>query len=119
MWVSPQGFPQDWMDEFLTILATEPPWLTGVVHGPQVRLSLEKLRAAVPKRYQLRNYPDITHSLTCQYPVPDWDQAFALTQGREGIWTGTMLAVPTSERPERVGAVSAVRRPLRVKSLTP
>jgi len=85
MWVSPQGFTRDWMDEFLTILATEPPWLAGVVHGPQVRLSLEKLRAAVPKKYPIRNYPDITHSRTCQFPVPDWDVAFALTEAREVI----------------------------------
>src|SRR5262249_35260469 len=26
---------------------------------------------------------DITHSRHCQYPVPDWDLAFALLQGRE------------------------------------
>src|SRR5262249_41291969 len=30
-------------------------------------------------------YPDITHSRHCEYPVPDWDVAFALAEGREGI----------------------------------
>jgi hypothetical protein len=86
MWVSPQGFSQAWMDEFLGILREEQPaWLTGVVHGPQVRLSLPRLRAAVPSRYPIRLYPDITHSRQCQYPVPDWDLAYALTEGREGI----------------------------------
>ncbi len=85
MWVSPQGFNAQWLAEFLTILHDEPKWLGGVVFGPQVRISLAELRKAVPKRYPIRNYPDITHTLKCQYPVPDWDVAFALTQDREVI----------------------------------
>jgi hypothetical protein len=85
MWVSPQGFNQEWLNEFLEVVRKEPPWLTGVVYGPQVRIRLPELRTALPKRYPVRNYPDITHSLSCQYPVPDWDLAFALSQGREVI----------------------------------
>jgi hypothetical protein len=86
MWVSPQAFTQDWHDEFYAILQKEQPaWLSGVVFGPQVRVSLPELRAAVPKRYPIRRYPDITHSLRCQYPVPDWDLAYALTEAREVI----------------------------------
>jgi hypothetical protein len=69
MWVSPQGFTQQWLDDFLSILRAEPAWLTGVVYGPQVRVSLPQLRAAVPKRYPIRHYPDITHSRQCQFPV--------------------------------------------------
>jgi hypothetical protein len=84
MWVSPQGFSKQGMDEFLALVRTEPPWLAGLVYGPQVRMSLAEFRTAIPKRYPIRNYPDITHSRHCQYPVPDWDLAFALTQGREG-----------------------------------
>ena len=71
------------MDEFYDLIRKEPPWLSGVVYGPQVRVPLPKLRAAVPKKIPIRDYPDITHSLRCQYPVPDWDVAFALTEGRE------------------------------------
>src|SRR5206468_7486310 len=86
MWISPQSFSREWTDEFLDILRNEQPsWLRGVVFGPQVRLSLPELRAAVPKKYPIRHYPDITHSRQCQYPVPDWDTAFAVTEGREGI----------------------------------
>ncbi|HWY86106.1 MAG TPA: hypothetical protein VNX28_05250 [Gemmataceae bacterium] len=85
MWVSPQSFHKTWMDEFLDILKTEPAWLTGIVYGPQMRLTLPQLRAAVPKKYPIRHYPDITHSRQCQYPVPDWDMAFALTEAREVI----------------------------------
>ena len=47
--------------------------------------SLAELRERLPKRYPIRHYPDITHSLHSQYPVHDWDLAFALTEGRETI----------------------------------
>ena len=85
MWVSPQGFSAEWIDEFFALLKAEPAWLSGVVFGPQVRVSLPELRKAVPAKYPIRDYPDITHSLRCQYPVPDWDVAYALTEGREVI----------------------------------
>jgi hypothetical protein len=83
--MSPQGFNQEWMDEFLEILKTEPKWLSGIVYGPQVRLPLAKLRSIVPKKYPIRDYPDITHTRQCQFPVPDWDRAYAMTEGRECI----------------------------------
>src|SRR5262245_39711732 len=83
MWMSPQSFTGPWMDEFLDLIRREPPWLAGVVYGPQTRVPLPKLRAALPKGIPIRDYPDITHSMRCQYPVPDWDLAFALTEGRE------------------------------------
>src|SRR5947207_3891219 len=86
MWVSPQSFNQQWLDEFLDILKRErPPWLSGVVFGPQVRIGLPRLRELVPAQYPIRHYPDITHSRQCQYSVPDWDVAYALTEARECI----------------------------------
>jgi hypothetical protein len=86
MWLSPQGFNAVWMRQFIDILKTEQPeWLTGVVYGPQVRGTIQELRAAVPRRYAIRHYPDITHSRQSQYPVPEWDWAYAITEGREGI----------------------------------
>jgi hypothetical protein len=85
MWVSPQSFNREWLDEFLAGLRDEPAWLGGVVFGPQVRISLAELRRAVPPKYPIRGYPDITHSIQCQHPVPDWDLAYALTEGREVI----------------------------------
>jgi hypothetical protein len=86
MWVSPQSFDAAWMQEFIDILdQQQPAWLSGVVFGPQVRVSLAELRAKVPKKYPIRHYPDITHSRQCQYPVPDWDVAYAVTEGREVI----------------------------------
>jgi hypothetical protein len=85
MWVSPQSFNREWMDQFLGIVKQEPRWLSGIVFGPQIRMSLPDLRAAIPKRYPIRHYPDITHSRQSQYPVPDWDVAYAITEAREVI----------------------------------
>jgi hypothetical protein len=85
MWVAPQGFTKAWMDDFFEILRAEPKWLTGVVYGPQSRMTIHELRAATPKKYPLRHYPDITHTLNSQFPVPDWDFALARTHHREPI----------------------------------
>ncbi len=86
MWVSPQGFDAEWFQVFCDIIQKEQPtWLNGVVHGPQVRVTIPELRRLIPKQYGIRQYPDITHSRQCQYTVPNWDAAFAFTVGREGI----------------------------------
>lgn len=86
MWVSPQGFTQAWWDDFMTIVREEQPaWLTGIVFGPQVRLDTVKLRALLPAQYKLRHYPDITHNRQCQFPVADWDTAFAIAEARECV----------------------------------
>ncbi|HVU87940.1 MAG TPA: hypothetical protein VHD36_11510 [Pirellulales bacterium] len=86
MWVSPQSFNDVWFAEFIEILRRDQPsWLSGVVFGPQVRVSLPALREAVPERYPIRHYPDITHSRQCQYPVPNWDASYAVSEARECI----------------------------------
>jgi hypothetical protein len=87
MWMSPQGFREEWMQQFFQIVDQEHTgsWLDGVVFGPQSRLSVAEMRRRLPKHYPIRFYPDITHSVECQYPVPDWDIAYALTEGRECI----------------------------------
>ena len=86
MWASPQSFNEAWMEEFLDIIDREQPrWLAGVVYGPQNRLDLPVLRKKIPELYPIRLYPDITHSVACQFPVPGWDVAYALTEGREVI----------------------------------
>ncbi len=86
VWVSPQSFTQAWIDEFFKILQRDQPkWLAGVVYGPQICVDLPTFRKQLPKQYPIRLYPDITHSLQCQFPVPDWDTAYAYTEGREVI----------------------------------
>jgi hypothetical protein len=85
MWMSPQSFNREWMEEFYGLVRKEPAWLSGIVFGPQTRVSLAELRAALPAKIPIRHYPDITHSRQSQYPAPDWDTAYALTEARETI----------------------------------
>ncbi len=85
MWMSPQSFNAQWMEEFYGLMDKEPEWLGGIVFGPQQRVGLPELRRRIPKKYPIRRYPDITHSRHCQYPVPDWDLAYAVTEAREVI----------------------------------
>ncbi|GMW00361.1 MAG: hypothetical protein AMXMBFR84_14980 [Candidatus Hydrogenedentota bacterium] len=84
VWVSNQGFTAEQNDVFFGHLRdNKPDWFTGVVMGPWAKISEKELREATPEQYPVRRYPDITHNVRCQYPVPDWDRAFALTLGRE------------------------------------
>ena len=85
MWLSPQGFTGTWFDDFYELVEDEPEWLGGIVAGPELADTLDELRRRIPARYPIRRYPDITHSLSSQYPVHEWDLAYALTQNREVI----------------------------------
>ena len=85
MWMSPQGFNKSWMDQFFSLMDARPKWMSGIVFAPQVPMSLPELRKRLPKEYPIRHYPDITHMRSCQYPVPDWDVAYAMTEAREVI----------------------------------
>jgi hypothetical protein len=85
MWVSPQSFSTPWLQQFLEIMDRKPAWLTGVVFGPQVRISLPELRRRIPKEYPIRFYPDVTHSVRSEFAVNDWDVAYAQTEEREVI----------------------------------
>ena len=83
VWLSMQGFEKPqvdyvhaWINEKL------PSWLGGLVGGPSSP-PIPETRARLPERYGLRDYPDITHTVRCQYPTAWWDPAFALTLGRE------------------------------------
>ena len=83
VWLSLQGFSVEQIDYFYGYLAQEKPsWLAGVVYGPGSP-SLAETRYRLPKQYQIRQYPDITHNVRCEFPVERWDQAYALTLGRE------------------------------------
>jgi hypothetical protein len=84
MWMSPQSFGKDWIEEFYGLMKSEPAWLGGIVYGPQTRDDIPTLAARIPKKYPIRHYPDITHSTQAQFAVPDWDAAYAVTEGREG-----------------------------------
>jgi hypothetical protein len=85
VWLSLQGFTAEnaekvyrWLDE------RDLDWFGGIVAGPSSP-PVPETRHRLAKRYGLRLYPDITHNKISQYEVPEWDQAYALTLGREAI----------------------------------
>lgn len=85
MWISLQGFSVEQVDYFYNYLEmNNPNWLRGVVSGPSSP-PLAETRFRLPSKYMHRQYPDITHTVRCEFPTPNWDQAFALTLGREPI----------------------------------
>jgi hypothetical protein len=83
VWLSLQGFRREKVDYVHDWISGKmPDWLGGLVAGPSSP-PIPETRAWLPRQYGLRDYPDITHSVRCQYPTVWWDPAFALTLGRE------------------------------------
>jgi hypothetical protein len=62
----------------------------------------------VPSRYAIRHYPDITHSRQCQFPVPEWDAAYAVTEARECINPRPLdeAAIFHKTQPDTIGFIS-------------
>jgi hypothetical protein len=89
VWLSPQimrnELVHEWLSTFYDLVRQEPSWLGGVVFAPWERAPLPELRRIIPEKYPIRCYPDICHNHRCQYPVPEWDVALAITHGRESI----------------------------------
>ena len=85
MWLSMQGFDAEQTQYVFDYLEeNSPDWLGGLVAGPSSP-PMDLTRQALPAQYQLRHYPDITHTVRCQYPNWWWDPAFNFTLGREPI----------------------------------
>ena len=85
IWLSLQWFTPEQIDFVYAYLNREnPDWFAGLVAGPSGP-PIGATRERLPRQYRLRLYPDLTHNKLCQYQVPEWDQAYALTLGREAI----------------------------------
>lgn len=83
VWISLQGFSYEQVDYFYEYInKNNPDWLAGVVSGPSSP-DMAETRFRLPAKYKHRHYPDLTHTVRCQYPTENWDQAYALTEGRE------------------------------------
>ncbi|WP_420237031.1 hypothetical protein ACOBR2_15575 [Telmatobacter bradus] len=85
IYVSAQGMNSKEYEEFYRLVAQHPGWLSGVFFGPQSRDSFETQRRRIPANIPLLFYPDIGHTLHAQFPVPQWDPVYELTEGREPI----------------------------------
>jgi hypothetical protein len=85
VWLSLQHFDEGEIDFLFTWIDREQPdWLGGLVAGPG-SYPIPDTRRRLNPRYPLRDYPDITHTVRSQYPVPWWDPALNLTLGREPV----------------------------------
>ena len=85
VWLSLQGFNKAKADAvYRWIDAGAPAWFGGIVVGPSSP-SLAETRRRLPAHLGVRLYPDLTHNKISQFEVPQWDQAYALTLGREAI----------------------------------
>lgn len=85
VWLSLQGFRGDQAEYVYRYLDREQPdWFGGIVCGPSSP-PIAQTRKRLASRYPIRHYPDITHNVRAQYPIPWWDPALAFTLGREAI----------------------------------
>ncbi len=85
VWLSLQGFHGEKVNTaYAYIKEHQPGWLGGLVDGPSSPPT-DQQRMNLPPQYKFRLYPDLTHNKLCQFVVPWWDNAFALTLGREAI----------------------------------
>ena len=84
VWLGPQHFkdaPESYFEEFVTRTnATK--WVDGVVFGPWCRMPFAELRAKLRADLPIRNFPDITHIYSCQYPIRSIDHPLAQSLGR-------------------------------------
>ena len=88
LWICPQDWePKDyarWVE--LASLPNAKTWLDGIVYAPGMIVNLPTFRdATLPNRFPIRLYPDITHSVADQLPVPNWDPMLSTTNYREAI----------------------------------
>lgn len=94
--LSTQGFDAKGLDAFYEELgqrvsakagarSAQPKWLTAIFAGPQTRESATTHLRRLAGRYPVELYPDTAHAMQAQFPIPGWNPAFALTQGREPV----------------------------------
>ncbi len=86
IWLSMQGFHGAKAEAVYQWANRDPsrPWFGGIVAGPSSPPAAST-RLRLPANAGLRLYPDLTHNKISQFEVPEWDQAYALTLGREAI----------------------------------
>ncbi|GAA5224759.1 hypothetical protein GCM10025777_53900 [Membranihabitans marinus] len=87
IWVSPQSSKptKQWFEDFYSHVNKKYDWFGGVVFGPWVKTPLSEIKKIIGPDVAIRRYPDITHTVKCQYPIPNWDLSLANTLDREPI----------------------------------
>ena len=80
-WICPQDWEQKDFARWNQLIAAPgtAEWLTGVIYGPGMLVDVPTFVQMTPGHFPVRLYPDITHSVSDQLPVPDWDPAYQFT----------------------------------------
>eukprot|EP00041_Stephanoeca_diplocostata_P026368 m.709830 g.709830 ORF g.709830 m.709830 type:complete len:415 (-) comp22947_c0_seq2:2661-3905(-) len=76
LWICPQDWNTSDYSRWTQLVSvpSAKSWLDGVIYGPGMPISLETFRnSTAPNNFPVRLYPDITHSVGDQLPVPNWD----------------------------------------------
>jgi len=86
-YLSPQNTAPDgaWMDDFYKKAEESGHFLAGVSHGPWIRDDIPAMKSRLPEGMPVRNYPDISHSLQCQYHIGNMATAYRMVYGREAV----------------------------------
>ncbi len=85
-----------------------PAWLYGMVYGPWTKRGIMDVRKDLPAQYELRHFPEICHPRWCQYPVPDWDRAYAAVWPRNSsiyAMPSMMKQIHAATRDHTIGAL--------------
>ena len=104
LWVCPQDWSVPDYEHWAKLVSTPAAaqWLAGTIYGPGMPIGLAEFKnSTFPAQYPVRLYPDITHSLGDQIPVPNWDPVFHFTQNREAV----------NPRPVQESTIAASNKP--------
>jgi len=112
VWVSAQELSTAGMAAFWRNVtqATTAGQLAGVVYGPHTRVPLWEFVASATAAggTPVRMYPDITHTLSDQFPLPMWHRAWSLTHGRQTVsplpaWSAGIISLRANGSTPTVG----------------
>jgi len=102
LWICPQDWDPTDFARWNLLASKAGSWIDGTIYGPGMVTPLQTFgNSTSPAIYPVRVYPDITHSLSDQLPIPNWDPVFQVTENREAVnprvRTETMIAA--SQKP--------------------
>lgn len=110
LWVSAQAPHDDkhWGEDFLTAVHREKEHFAGVIQGPNRAFDLPELRRRLDASLPIRYYPDICHTLRCEYPLRDVWYGYQNGLGRESVCPRPVdyKALHTAVSPYTVGSVT-------------
>ncbi len=87
LWVSAQAPHNDkqWGEVFLREVNAHKTHFAGVIQGPNRAFDIDVLRERLDPDLPIRYYPDICHTVRCEYPLTDVPYLYNTGLGRESV----------------------------------